>query len=58
MARLRVVSGVKVEAGNAAIGPQVAARMVIVPVAIAARAVTVPVAVALSKWRRRLNWKN
>ena len=57
-ARLKVVSGVRVVVGNAAIGSLAIVRMVTGPAATEARAVTVPVAVGHSKWRRRLNSKN
>ena len=53
------MSGVRVEAVNAATGPQAVVRMVTDPAeteeAIEARAGTVPVAAVPSKWRPRSN---
>ncbi len=54
----RVASGVRVEVGNAAIGPQAVVLMVTGPVEIAVRVVTVLVAAGRLRWLRKSNWKN
>jgi len=58
----RAVSGVRVEAGNVAIGPLAVVRMVIGPAqteeATAAHVAIVPVAAVHSRWLRKLNSKN
>jgi hypothetical protein len=58
VAHLKVVSGVRVAVGNAAIGRPAVVLMVIVLAATEAHAVIVPAAVGHSKWLRRLNSKS
>jgi hypothetical protein len=58
VARLKVVSGVRVGVASAAIVLQGIGRTVTVPAAIEARAATVPVAADPSRWLRKSSWKN
>jgi hypothetical protein len=53
-----VVSGVRVEVVNVAIGRPAVGLTVIVPVEIEAHAVTGPAAAGHSRWLQKSSWRN